>query len=612
MSDARIYDLGYRHYDGTRLPPRSATLALARHSFAALLGLRRSIWAKLINVVIGGIAYLPAIVFVGLVVFLPRQITDAVVPQTSQYLGFVTAAVFMFLAIGVPVAICPDRRHGTLALYLASPLDRDTYLVAKAAAVVAFLMIVTVGPPLVFVVGLILLGFGPDGVVGVLLEIGRVIASGMLMSAVFAMVGLAIASLTDRRGAAAGFIVLFLLASQALVRGLAINGLGLSQAFVAPRPARGHARGRGAGLRHGRHRDAGCGDVARVRRGRGLARRRRRLRAVALPPAPGDAMTAPPPPPPVLAFDVVSKRFGDVVALTDVSFSIGPGMTALLGPNGAGKSTLLRLLCGLTAPSAGRVRVLGQDPRADVDVLRRIGLVPQQEAVFEHLAAHAFVAAAAALHGLDDPDAAATGALTTVDLDPTEHRPVKTYSKGMRQRVKLAQALVHDPPILLLDEPLEGLDPRQRATTIGLFRRLADEGRTVVVSSHVLAEVERFGSRIVLLAGGRVAAAGDFHEIRDLMDDRPRRIRVRADRPRVLATALLAGGMADGVHLDGEGVVVDTADAAGFRRLLATTARDHDVVLREVVALDEDLESVFRYLTTTDGTARPAERERRP
>ena len=304
------------------------------------------------------------------------------------------------------------------------------------------------------------------------------------------------------------------------------------------------------------------------------------------------------PPPPVLAFDVVSKRFGDVVALTDVSFSIGGGMTALLGPNGAGKSTLLRLLCGLTAPTSGRVRVLGQDPRGEVGVLRQIGLVPQQEAVFEHLSAHAFVAAAGALHGLDAPDTAATAALRRVDLDPAETRPVRTYSKGMRQRVKLAQALVHDPPILLLDEPLEGLDPRQRATTIELFRQLADEGRTVVVSSHVLAEVERFGSRIVLLARGRVAATGDFHEIRDLMDDRPRRIEVHADRPRVLATALLAAEMADGVRVDGDVVLVDTADPAAFRRAIAETARDHGVVLREVRPLDEDLESVFRYLIT--------------
>ena len=232
-SDARIYDLGYRHYDGPRLPPRAAVGALFRHSFAALLGLRRSIWAKLINAVIGGIAYVPAIVFVGLVVFLPKQITDAVVPETAQYLGFVTVAVFLFLAIGVPLAICPDRRHGTLALYLASPLDRDTYLVAKFGAIVAFLAIVTIGPALVFVIGLVLLGTGPDGLVAVLLEIGRVIASGLLMSAVFATVGLAIASLTDRRGAAAGFIVLFLMASQALVRGLVINGLGLSPSFIA-------------------------------------------------------------------------------------------------------------------------------------------------------------------------------------------------------------------------------------------------------------------------------------------------------------------------------------------------------------------------------------------
>ncbi len=194
-------------------------------------------------------------------------------------------------------------------------------------------------------------------------------------------------------------------------------------------------------------------------------------------------------PEPLVAADGVSKWFGPLVAVSDVSFAIGPGVTALLGPNGAGKSTMLRMLCGLAHPSRGTVRVLGRNPRTDVDVTSLIGLVPQQENVFESLTAHEFVALTATLHGLADARDAATRALETVGLDPADARQLPTYSKGMRQRVKVAQALVHDPTVLMLDEPLTGLDPRQRADMIALFRRLGAEGRCVIVSSHVLDEV---------------------------------------------------------------------------------------------------------------------------
>jgi ABC-2 type transport system ATP-binding protein len=297
----------------------------------------------------------------------------------------------------------------------------------------------------------------------------------------------------------------------------------------------------------------------------------------------------------------VSRWFGDVVAVSDVSFEVGPGVTALLGPNGAGKSTLLRLLCGLTTPSQGTVRVLGTDPRGDPSLYRRIGLVPQQEAVFERLSAAAFVTLAAELHGLAGAGAKAADALRLVDLDPAERRPVSTYSKGMRQRVKVAQALVHEPELVVLDEPLEGLDPRQRIHLIELFRSLGAEGRCVLVSSHVLDEVERFGSRVLVMAQGRLAAEGDFHEIRELMDDRPHRLRLRTDRPHALAGALVASGavvavqLAEAGHESGE-VVVDTVDVGAFRSTVAGAAQRSGARLIEVAPLDDDLESVFRYL----------------
>lgn len=295
--------------------------------------------------------------------------------------------------------------------------------------------------------------------------------------------------------------------------------------------------------------------------------------------------------------DGASKWFGEVVAVSDVSFEVEPGVTALLGPNGAGKSTLLRMLAGLTPPSQGTVRVLGRDPHRDLDLSRHIGLVPQQEALFDILTAFQFVRLAAVLYGLDDPDGAARAALDLVELDADDERNLSTYSRGMRQRVKVAQAVVHDPDIVILDEPLTGLDPRQRRHLISLFQRFGDQGRCVIVSSHVLDEVERFGSRVLVIAQGRLAAEGDFHAIRDLMDDRPHRVRVRCSRGRELATALLGAEAVIGVRLtDDETFIVDTTDIVRLRRSVARTAAGVGGHLLEVMPVDDDLESVFRYL----------------
>jgi ABC-2 type transport system ATP-binding protein len=241
--------------------------------------------------------------------------------------------------------------------------------------------------------------------------------------------------------------------------------------------------------------------------------------------------------------------------------------------------------------------VLGRDPRRDVAVTREIGLAPQQEALFEGHTALEFVELAALLAGLADPAAAAVAALAAVDLPAGDARRVATYSKGMRQRVKLAQALVGDPHVLVLDEPLTGLDPRQRLGMIDLLRRQADSGRCVVVSSHVLDEVERFGSRILVIAQGRLAAEGDFHAIRALMDDRPLRFRISVERAAELGGALLAHGLVVGARAVGPTTLeVETADAPALRAQLASACRWLGVRLSEFEPLDEDLESVFRYL----------------
>ncbi len=300
---------------------------------------------------------------------------------------------------------------------------------------------------------------------------------------------------------------------------------------------------------------------------------------------------------PSVAFAGVSKWFGDLVAVSEVSFELWPGVTALLGPNGAGKSTVLRLLAGLTPPSRGQVRVLGRDPRGDVEITRQIGLAPQQEAMFDRLTAYDFVRLAAVLHHLDAPDDATRRAIDLVELGPAASRRIGTFSKGMRQRVKLAQAIVHDPHLVVLDEPLTGLDPRQRLSMIELVARLGQGGRCVIVSSHVLEEVERFGSRILVIAQGRLAAEGDFHAIRNLMDDRPRRFAVRVERANEVGAALVRWGLAVGVQLEGpDRLIVQTREPAAFRRWIAPLTRDLGCRLREVAPLDEDLESVFRYL----------------
>mgnify|MGYP001825549960 CR=1 FL=1 len=298
----------------------------------------------------------------------------------------------------------------------------------------------------------------------------------------------------------------------------------------------------------------------------------------------------------MIAVNAVSKYFGSVVAVSDVSFAVDGGVTALLGPNGAGKSTLFRMMCGLTPPSRGAVDVLGRDPREDRDVRGRISLVPQQDALFDHLSASEFLEFAARTHGVTDPDGAAQRALSMVDLTDVGAKPVGQFSKGMRQRVKVAAALVNDPEVLILDEPLTGLDPVQRRHMIALFHQLGDEGRCVLVSSHVLDEVARLGSRVLVIAQGRLVATGDYRDLRDLMDDRAHRIRIAASDPRRLAGALVEQELVAGVSIGERSVLVDTLDVDALGRRIAPISVELGVRLTEVEPLDDDLESVFRYL----------------
>jgi ABC-2 type transport system ATP-binding protein len=299
---------------------------------------------------------------------------------------------------------------------------------------------------------------------------------------------------------------------------------------------------------------------------------------------------------PTVSVTAASVWFGPKVALAEVSCSFGPGVTGLLGPNGAGKTTLMRAICGLLPLNLGSVEVEGRDPRAQREAQRSIALVPEDDASPGVLTARQLVRYTASLHGLRDR-AAPDAALTTVGLLDVADREVGGFSKGMRQRARIAAALVHQPRVLVLDEPLNGADPVQRLALIDLFHRLGDEGRTVIVSSHVLHEVERLARRQVVLVRGRLAAAGDHRAIRNAMADRPRRVLVRTPAPRVLAAALVEVDAVSGVALEGDDLVVSSTRALELARRLPGVARRAGARLTEVRPLDDSLESTFRELT---------------
>jgi len=302
----------------------------------------------------------------------------------------------------------------------------------------------------------------------------------------------------------------------------------------------------------------------------------------------------------VLEYVRASRWYGPVIALNDVTTAIGPGVTGLLGPNGAGKSTFLKLAAGQLAPSQGEVRVFGKPAYGAPEIFHRVGVCPDVDAFWEHLTGIEFVAALLRLTGFDAGAARARAedALGQVDLLEARDRKIGGYSKGMRQRVKLAQALAHDPELLLLDEPVTGMDPVNRRRVVDLVKRLGREGKTVLVSSHILHEVEAMTRRILLVHHGRILAEGDVREIRDLLDQHPHTVAIRARQPRRLASALV--GLPHIVSMsfgaEGEWLTVQTAEPDAFYRLVTDAARDAGVL--EMFSPDENLESVFRYLVT--------------
>lgn len=303
-----------------------------------------------------------------------------------------------------------------------------------------------------------------------------------------------------------------------------------------------------------------------------------------------------PAPEPAIEARNLSKWFDQKVAVSEFTCSFGPGVTGLLGPNGAGKTTLIRTLTGLLKPSAGQALIWGESPRRRPGLYRRIGFVPENDAIYENMTAARFVRWSAALCQAPRPAEAARRALETVELTADAHRRLGEFSKGMRRRARVAAALAHDPEILILDEPLNGTDPIQRARLMELLIGLGREGRTVIVSSHVLSEVERMADRVVAMVNGRLAAAGTVADIRDAMSDTPRRVLIETDRPRELARRLLAGEWVRALEMGDGSFTVSTDDARALGRDVMAAAREEGCVVTAVTPEDESLESVFAYL----------------
>ena len=299
----------------------------------------------------------------------------------------------------------------------------------------------------------------------------------------------------------------------------------------------------------------------------------------------------------VIRVENVSRWFGNVVSVSDVSFEIKPGITGLLGPNGAGKTTLLRMITGLADVSDGSVTVFGESVRNNSSLYSRNGVMSEHETVYQFMKGRDFVKMMGRLRGVQDIERAVDKAIELVDLADAAYRPMGTYSRGMRQRMRLAATLVHEPDVLILDEPLNGADPRQRVHFQNLLLSYAAQGKTVVLSSHILEEVEQLADTVLLIVNGKLAASGDFHAIRAALDDRPYHVRVISDAPRDLAAALVKLESVDAVNIDPDGaIIVLSRNVRDLQIELPRLAKSASVRVRRVEPLDDSLESVFGYL----------------
>jgi ABC-2 type transport system ATP-binding protein len=301
----------------------------------------------------------------------------------------------------------------------------------------------------------------------------------------------------------------------------------------------------------------------------------------------------------IVSADHLSKWYGQVIGLNDVSVSVPPGITGLLGPNGAGKSTFMKLLTGQLKPSKGSVTVLGEPIWQNPRLYFRIGFCPEQDAFYERMTGLEWVTALVRLNGLDETEAGATArrALEMVDLMEAANKKIGAYSKGMRQRVKMAQALAHDPELLILDEPLSGMDPIMRRKTIRMIKDWGRAGKSIIVSSHILHEIESMTPNILLINQGRILAEGNVHQIRDLIDEHPHTVYVKAEQTRALAREFLTHDDVLSLKFEDEAVVVQTGRPDAFyARLTDLAASGTSGAIYEVTSPDDNLQAVFQYL----------------
>ena len=301
----------------------------------------------------------------------------------------------------------------------------------------------------------------------------------------------------------------------------------------------------------------------------------------------------------IVVAEHLSKWYGQVIGLNDVTLSVPSGITGLLGPNGAGKSTFMKIMTGQLKPSQGTITVFGEPIWGNPALYARIGFCPEQDAFYERMTGLEWVTALVRLNGVDDAEAGrlAGRALELVELTDAANKKIGAYSKGMRQRVKMAQAFVHDPELIVLDEPLSGMDPIVRRKTIRMIRGWGRQGKSILVSSHILHEIEAMTANILLINQGRILAEGDVHQIRDLIDEHPHTVHIRAEQTRALAREFLAYDDVLSLKFEDDAVVVETGRPDMFyARLTALAASGEFGAIHEVTSPDDNLQAVFEYL----------------
>ena len=583
-----IHDQSYRRYGGSKAAPGRAWSVIARAGVMTMIRKRAFLGLLLF-------AWLPFVVRAVQIYVASNypQTATLLAPDAKMFRDFLEQQDFFVFVMTIYVGaglIAQDRRANALQIYLSKPLMRAEYIAGKAAVLFTFLMLIT-WVPAILLLFLQVMFKGSFEFLRANLFLFPAITVGALLEALVATLTMLALSSLSKSSRYVGILYSGILFFTAAIYGamLAITGdTSLSWLSV------------GSNLQQivdiiFRQTPPLCHALAGVVDRPARSPRGVDLRARAARPRRGDRdMSAP-----IVTADHVSKWYGQVIGLNDVSVNVPAGITGLLGPNGAGKSTFMKLITGQLKPSKGGLTVLGEPIWRNPHLYFQIGFCPEQDAFYERMTGLEWVTALVRLNGLGEKDGteAAVRALTAVDLMDAANKKIGAYSKGMRQRVKLAQAIVHDPQLLILDEPLSGMDPLARRKTIRLIREWARAGKSIIVSSHILHEIESMTATILLINNGRILAEGDVHQIRDLIDEHPHTVYVRADQPRVLAREFLDRADVRSMRFEDGAVVVETGTPDAFyARLTELAASGEYGAIDEVTSPDDNLQAVFQYL----------------